>query len=170
MKRLPTLLIGGTLAVLMATAMMGFAPAVRARLGWAPVERPAYSVGDEIDLPARFRDRAERTLVVFGSGTCGASIRSTPALTKLAKDVRGSSTAFLLVTPDTMKSDQKTLEIALGLTATEHVALDLSALKVRSVPTVVLVDRSGRVLFTREGYIDDAGHDILLNVARDKQS
>jgi thioredoxin-related protein len=169
-NHLPVIVIGCTLLMLLSTVAAGFAPAVRTRLGWTAVERTAYSVGDAIDIPADLRDRTARTLVVFASGTCGACLRSTSALTRLSSELRGSSTTFLLVTPTKMKADQEIFVAAVGLAKTEYVSLDLSALKVRSVPTVVLVDESGRVLFSREGYVDDAVHDAVMGVARGKQS
>ncbi len=169
-KNLPFFIFGGTVTVLLSTSLVGFAPAVRARLGWAAVQTPAYAVGDPIDIPASLREHSERTLVVFASGTCGASVRSTPALKRLAEDLRGSSTRFLLVTPVAMKADQEALENNLGLTASEHATLDMSGLKVTSVPTMVLVDRSGRILFSREGFVDQAAYQSLVGLTQGKRS
>jgi hypothetical protein len=46
---------------------------------------------------------------------------------------------------------------AVGLERSEVSALDLSSLRLKIVPSVVLVDRSGRILYSHEGLIDEDG-------------
>jgi hypothetical protein len=79
------------------------------------------------------------------------------ALGELAKELRGSETRFLLVTPNSRRVDQQALIDAVGLQRSEVSAFDLSSLRLKIVPAVVLVDSSGHVLFSREGLVDEDG-------------
>ncbi|MEO8480982.1 MAG: hypothetical protein ABI634_02160 [Acidobacteriota bacterium] len=157
LRRLPVVLVGATLVGLATTAAAGFAPAVRTRLGWTAVERPAYAVGDVIDIPAGLRDQADRTLVVFASGTCGASLRSAGVLRRVASDLRRVHGQFVVITPKDQRADQQKLAESYGLEPSEVTALDLRQLRLKYVPTVVVVDRAGNVRYVREGAVDDDG-------------
>jgi hypothetical protein len=138
------------------TALVGFVPAIRERLGWAESERSAYAPGDSIDVPSSLYG-GRQTLLVFASGTCGACRRSASVFAALAADLRGSKTRFLLVTPNVRHVDQQALANAIGLQGDEISDLDLSTLRLKNVPTVVLVDGAGRVLYSREGLVDEEG-------------
>lgn len=162
------IVIGACAAILGATALAGFAPAIRARLGWNTPDQLAYVAGASIDLPPSLYKNGQ-TLVVFATGTCGACRRSAPALAALAADLRGSPTRFLLVTPNVRHVDQQDLVQAVGLSDSEVAALDLSKLRLKNVPAVVLVDRSGRILFSREGLVDDEGQAAIRRAIADRQ-
>jgi hypothetical protein len=155
--RLGAVVVIGVCATLLAvTALVGLAPAVKARLGWTESAQSSYLPGDSIDVPPSLY-QGQQTLIVFASGTCGACRRSEPALGSLAKELRGSATRFLLITPNTRIVDQQALIDAVGLERSEVSALDLSSLRLKIVPSVVLVDRSGRILYSHEGLIDEDG-------------
>jgi hypothetical protein len=155
--RLGAVVVIGVCATLLAvTSLVGFAPTIRARLGWAESAQSSYLPGDLIDVPPSLY-HGQRTLIVFASGTCGACRRSESALGPLAKELRGSATRFLLVTPNTRLVDQQALIEAVGLQSSEVSSFDLSSLRLKIVPSVVLVDRSGRILYSREGVIDEDG-------------
>jgi len=156
-RYVPALLIGGALATLMATAAAGLAPAIRTRLGWTAAERPAYSVGDVIDIPRGLHDRADRTLVVFASGTCGACLRSAVALRAIAADVRRSQGHLVVITPKEQWAAQQELADRYALEASQVIAMDLGGLRLKYVPTVAVVDRAGRVRYVHEGVVDEEG-------------
>lgn len=138
------------------TALVGFAPAIKARFGWSEPDRPAYATGDSIDVPGRLYE-GQRTLIVFASGTCGACRRSASAFGALAQELQGSETRFLLVTPNVRHVDQQALIDAVGVKSSEVAALDFSSIRLKNVPAIVLVDGAGRVLYSREGFVDDEG-------------
>jgi hypothetical protein len=137
------------------TALVGFAPAIGERWGWSEPSRPAYALGDSVDVPRRLYDESAQTLLVFASGTCGACLRSAAAFGELAVELRGTQTRFLLLTPTIRHADQESLLAAASLQASEFAAFDLTTLRLKSVPSVVLVDRAGRILYSREGYVDE---------------
>ena len=155
-------LIVGTVVALATTALAGFAPALRARYGWSKAESlPAYSVGEGFDLPAAVYSTNDRTLVIFASGTCSACLKSAQALTGLFADFRDSRTRVVLVTPTAMAVDQEGFVRGLGVPASQHLSMNTSGLRLKVVPTTVLVDRFGKVLYAREGLIDDAGRQAI---------
>jgi hypothetical protein len=129
-------------------------------LGWDEAARFAYMPGDSIDVPSSLY-AGRQTLFVFASGTCGACRRSASVLASLAADLRGSGTRFLLVTPNVRHVDQQALIQAIGLQGTEVSDLDLSTLRLKIVPSVVLVDGTGRVLYSREGLVDEDGRTAI---------
>lgn len=142
-------------AVLLTTVALAATPTIKQRLGFASSSRPlAYAVGQRVDVPAAFYASRDRTVLVFASGDCGPSVRSAAALFELATDLRGSTAGFLLITPTTMRVDQESLVRSIGLIPSETTSLDVTKLRVDAVPAAVVVDRVGRVLFSREGYID----------------
>jgi hypothetical protein len=155
---------------LVATALAGFAPAIKTSLGWSSAERAAYVPGDSIDVPRDFYDKNDQTLLVFASGTCGACLRSASSLGKMAEELRGSRTRFLLVTPAIRHVDQQTLVSAASLHTAESVALDLTTLRLKNVPTFVLVNQAGRVLYSREGYLDADGSEAVRSAISRRQS
>jgi thiol-disulfide isomerase/thioredoxin len=154
-SRAAALVIGSCAAVLLVTAALGFVPAIGARLGWSGPEPLAYSVGATVDVSPQIYSESQQTLIAFASGTCGACRRSASTFTALAADLSGTETRFVLLTPNTRHVDQQALVEAIGLTSAETMALDLSKLRLKNVPAVVLVDRAGHVLFSREGLVDE---------------
>jgi len=155
-------LMAGTVAVLATTVLTGFAPALRAKFGWSKATSPAaYAVGQSFDVPAIVYSTTDRTLVVFASGTCSACLKSAQALSGLFTDFRDSPTRVVLVTPATMAADQEAFVQGLGVPASQHLTMNTSGLRLKVVPTTVLVDRLGTVLYAREGLIDDAGRQAI---------
>jgi len=154
-------LIAGTAAALATTVLVGFAPLLRAKVGWTGATRTAYSAGQAIDLPAGLYSTNDRTLVVFASGTCSACLKSARALSGLIADFRDSGTRVLIVTPTTMVVDQESFIRGLGVAPSQHVSMDTSGLRLKIVPTTVLIDRLGKVLYAREGLVDDAGRQAI---------
>jgi thioredoxin-related protein len=88
----------------------------------------------------------------------------------MAEELRGSRTRFLLVTPAIRHVDQQTLVSAASLHTAESVALDLTTLRLKNVPTFVLVNQAGRVLYSREGYLDEDGSEAVRSAISRRQS
>jgi hypothetical protein len=155
---------------LVTTALAGFLPAIKAGLGWSSADRAVYVPGDSIDVPRDFYSNNAQTLLVFAPGTCGACLRSASSFGKLAEELRGSNTHFVLITPAIRRVDQQTLVSAASLQASESMALDLTTLRLKNVPTVVLVNRAGRILYSREGYLDEDGSEAIRLAMSRRQS
>jgi thioredoxin-related protein len=154
-RRLSWALIAVSVTTLVVTLGVGLFPPVEAWLG-IDSSTSAYTVGERIDVPTSLFESNDKTLFVFASGTCAACLRSRPAFRTLAGELRGGATHLLVLTPLTPNSDQQSLVASLNLASDEFKHLDLKRLRLKNVPTVVLVDRAGLVLFSREGYVDDA--------------
>jgi hypothetical protein len=114
-------------------------------------------------------ESSDQTLLVFASGTCGACLRSASTFGELAAGLRSSQTRFLLLTPTNRHTDQQSLITAAGLQSSEFVSFDLSTLRLKNIPAVVLVDRSGRILYSREGYVDEDGRAAILSAVKEHQ-
>lgn len=114
----------------------------------APVP-PAYSAGDKIDVPADWYDDADRTLVVFARASCGACQTAQPFLKALFEVVRPSGGVILSGSGREQVADAE-YGRALGL---PEVALKTTpaGLRVRATPTLVWVDRTGKILAAWEG-------------------
>ena len=112
---------------------------------------PSYAVGDKIDLPLETYSNAERTLVLFVRESCAVCQAEAPRLAELVERARSSSTpvASLVVTGSTRVEADR--EFAMVFKGSTHRHVSFDSLGVKTVPTVVLVDRHGTVVFAHEG-------------------
>jgi hypothetical protein len=167
-RRIAYALIGACAIALSATAVVGAWPSVRTRLGWDPPAEHAYVVGGTIDVAPEIFNGTDRTVVVFASGFCGACLRSRPALAELVSGFRAASSTpvrMVLITPTMLRVDQDAYAKAIGADADDYLPLDTSSLRIKLVPTVVVVDRTGRILFVREGVVAAADRDAIRAAA-----
>ena len=140
------------LAVTLCTTLgIVFWPRVASALGIRPAPPAgAYAVGDRIDVPASWYDRAPRTLVVFARASCGACQNAQPFLKALAATVTSHGGAVMIAGHrDTPKEDGE-FAASLGLDE-DAFATFPAGLRVRRTPTLVLVDRAGVILASWEG-------------------
>jgi hypothetical protein len=158
-------LLGGTVVAMATTVFIGFVPVIKAKAGWSEPARQAYAIGQTIDLPSSVYSSNKQTLVVFASGTCGACLRSSQALSGLVSDFSDSSTRVLLVTPATMKADQQAFERGIGIPISQHLSMDTSKLRLTMVPTIALVDATGKIVYAREGLLDEEGRQAIRHAA-----
>ena len=163
------LLIASLVCVVTVVATAGalVVPAVAARLGWTSTTvRPAYEVGSRIDVPASlYADRA-RTVLVFGRSSCGACERAKPMLSSAIREVtRESSVSVAMVAGAGATAADRQFARDLGIPEDRFFTLDVQSLKLERVPTLVLVDQRGTVLFEREGTLDQTHFDQLLSAA-----
>ena len=89
------------------------------------------------------------TLVVFARASCGACQTAQPFLQKLVADVRGKGQVVFAspgLEPDSDREYAQQLGVAADLTRQVP-----AGLRVRATPTLVLVDRTGRILGAWEG-------------------
>lgn len=142
-------------------------PAVKARLGYASPPVAAYQIGTRVDLPSRIFDTAERTLIVFARSTCPACDHSRPALsaaTKCFSQPRTSDVALITTAPRAERELSFARDI--GIPDTRVFALNVAALRLERVPTVIVVDRAGRIVFQYEGELGEGHVASLSAVAR----
>ena len=150
-RRVAALFAAGAVLAVLATVALAASPSVRLALGMG-ADTPSFVPGDALSIPEALREPASRTLVVFADATCGVCERGKALLADVVRGV-GSvpHVSVKLVTGTAWPDSQRAYARALGLDDTAWATADLSRLKVRRVPTVVLIDRDGSVIQSWEG-------------------
>jgi len=141
----------GAVASVLLVAATAVYPVIRTRLA-ARDSGASYSAGEHIDVPASIYERASHTLVVFAESGCGACQRMKPMLAALVRAASQiSSAAVVMVSPASDRDAQLRYASEIGLDNSRVTALDLTALRLRSVPTVAVVSPDGRVHYAHTG-------------------
>jgi hypothetical protein len=138
------LLVGGTL---LALAL----PGVRSWFFSTASGAPAYIEGALVDVPASLYEHSQRTLIIFARSSCGSCQRAKPFLVRLVSEVqddRGWAVRMLTTGQDELADLEYAREIGLERSAVTRAP---PGLRLSSVPTVVLVDGTGVILFSQEG-------------------
>ena len=115
-----------------------------------PPNPPIYAAGETIDVPASWYNSAPHTLILFARKSCAACERAHPFLKTLVRSVQGKA-AVVMGHPTGALADDREYAKSLGIAASATFEAPAGLLKVRSTPTLVLVDRQGRVLNSWEG-------------------
>jgi peroxiredoxin len=139
------------LAVMLA-ATLGYIgwPRVAAAIGVKPaVAPPAYTAGEQADVPAAWYRDADTTLIVFARASCAACEKAQPFLTHLVGRMQGRGAAVMAHPPGADQADRQFAR-SLGV-ADDRIVVVTAGLKVRATPTVILVNRQGRILGAWEG-------------------
>jgi hypothetical protein len=129
-------------------------PRVASALGLQPAgPAPAYAAGAAIDTPAAWHSRTPVTLVLFARAACGACQKAQPFLASLVQSLRDRADVVVVGGAETMTEDAE-FSRAIGVDpALIHPAP--AGLRVRVTPTLLLVDRSGKILHAWEGVGSD---------------
>jgi hypothetical protein len=157
-------LVGATIIVLVT-------PSIRATLGLTPSIQPGYVQGDRIDVPARVYESSPYTVIVFARSNCPVCQRVKPWLAQMTASVQRQTAARVVMVATNAGLDE---EVAfgreIGLGQEQVVLLPSQALRVKLVPTVVLVDRRGEVLYSVEGAPESPANLIprIVNLAQSR--
>jgi hypothetical protein len=136
------------------TALVLF-PSLRQSIGWQ-TDSIDYAVGDRIDLAPELFESSNRTVVLFLRSTCPACQDNSAMLERLvAESSAAVDTRVVMVTGQGARDSEVRFAEELGLDARQVVPLDLRRLRLRHVPSAVVVDRDGTVLFSRSGPISE---------------
>ena len=149
----------------MLAATLGYIgwPRVAAALGVStkPAPRPpAYVVGDAIDVPAAWYSSADTTLVLFARASCGACEKAQPFLTKIV-GIMNTKGAAVMVHPTGTEIEDAQFAKSLGVKDGQVKAAG-SSLKVQATPTVLLVNRQGKIVGAWEGVGKDGVQAAIL--------
>jgi len=140
----------GLVVMLAATLLYIGWPRVSSYFGATPTAAPAvYAAGDRVDVPAAWYAQAPHTLIVFARASCTACERAQPFLKSVVARMDGKGAA-VMAHPAGAPADDQTFARSLGV-ADDHIFLTTPGLRVRATPTMVLVDRQGKVLGAWEG-------------------
>jgi hypothetical protein len=128
-------------------------PSVRNHLGLAAVAEPTYAVGQRVDLPAAAYASAPYTLILFARSSCSACQKSADVLRELFLRANRSGLALTIVDGTSSRVDDVGFVSDIGGSDAKLVSLDLTRLRLKRVPTLLLVDKTGRVIVTHEGLV-----------------
>ena len=125
----------------------------------------SYAKGDIIELPLPAYSGSRVTIAVYGTSFCPASRSSAPFLRRLFHAIAGDAGTRSVFVPTASVSDYEVrFAEDIGLRPDDIVEVPRPIARIKLVPTVIVVDRTGQVLFVREGALDAAAVDVLLAV------
>jgi hypothetical protein len=151
-RRAATIVIGTCLTIVAGSALVLALPEWRRALGFARLDQPAYAVGQRVDVPAGLYDAAPLTLLLFTRSSCPACERAKPAFAELTAALRDrAAVRVTMVVDEGQQAGEREYLRDVGLAEDRLAVVDFRTLRLRRVPTTVLVDRDGRVLHTQEG-------------------
>jgi hypothetical protein len=146
------LLVSVTLALVLVVTIGALAwPRLGGAIGArAKAPEPAYRAGLTIDTPTEWYVHSSRTLVIIARSECGACQQARPFLSQLVGDVADRA-AVVLVSPGADPVMEARFGAEIGLDAASVKQVPPAGLRATRVPTIVLVDRTGRILAAWEG-------------------
>jgi peroxiredoxin len=136
----------------MLAATLGYIgwPRVAAAFGTKATPRPpAYAIGDVVDVPAAWYSTTDTTLVLFARASCGACQKAQPFLTKIV-GIMNSRGAAVMAHPSDKDVEDTQFAKSLGV-KDDHIVAVPAGTKVHATPTVLLVNRQGKVVGAWEG-------------------
>ena len=161
----------GILSALLVVLLVGTVgviawPRVSNSLGFAPKREAAYKTGDVVDAPREWYEGAAQTLIVFARADCGACVTAKPFFKSLVNRVQATGNARVVLggvsaegLPDAAYAK------AIGLDAEMARTTKPKQLRLKSVPTLVLVSADGHI----RGAWDSLGPDKQHATADEKQ-
>jgi hypothetical protein len=166
LRRAATAVTIGCVTVVAGSALLMAVPALRDRWGQSPPGNAGYRVGERIDLPATIHESFPLTLLLFTRAGCGACQAAKPAFAGLVAGLRDRpSIRTLMIVREGSEPEEREYLRAIGLDEDRLVGVDFRKLRLRRVPTIVLVDRRGEVQYALEGAPTALNQEDLLKVA-----
>jgi hypothetical protein len=166
LRRAATAVTIGCVMVVAGSALVMAVPALRDRWGQSPPGNAGYRVGERIDLPATIHQSFPLTLLLFTRAGCGACQAATPAFASLVAGLRDRpSIRTLMIVREGSEPEEREYLRAIGLDEDRLVGVDFRNLRLRRVPTIVLVDRDGKVRYSLEGAPTALKQEELIRIA-----
>jgi len=105
------------------------------------------------------------TVVLFVRSSCGASVASVPNFRAIAQLVEVSPTTRIVVVPTETWSEEAAAFVGeMGLSEANVRMLDVARLKVKVVPTMLVVDRAGRIRLVQEGISSESPVEAVRSI------
>jgi thioredoxin-related protein len=147
----------------MLAATLGYIgwPRVAAAFGSKPTPRPpAYAAGDTVDVPAAWYSGTDTTLILFARASCTACQNAQPFLTRMvgAMTTRGD---VVMAHPGETNEEDAQFAAGLGIKS-DYVKAVPAGVRVRATPTVVIVNRQGRIIGAWEGVVKEENKAAIL--------
>lgn len=162
-RRLSTAVVVVCVLALTGTVALVVSPSLRARVGVGPAsEPPPYATGDQIDIDPAAYGSAPASLILFARSTCPACQRSSDFYRQVVAAGRARGIPSVLVTPSTDADAERVYAEGLGIAA-DHIYLSLpGSIRLRSVPALMMVERSGVIRHVWFGAPDAGTHATIL--------
>ena len=166
LRRVATVVTLACAALVALTVLLLFRPTLRATFGFETAAGPAYRVGDRVDVPPDLYDSSAATVLIFARSTCGACQRATTELAAVVARLRTiASVRITLVAAANRADDELAFARAIGLNGDERTTIAVTGLRLRVVPTVLVVDRAGVIRYSSEGGLTPKQQDDILRAA-----
>ena len=157
------------MAIVALTVAAIASPTFRARLGFA--RAASYPAGSQIDVPGHLYASSPLTLLVFVRSNCAACQNAKPMFGTIRADLEKIAVPTTLIVSGLHAVDEAAYAKDLGVAADHLVTLDLGAItKLQVVPTLVLVNQRGEVMYSAEGIPTDPQRQDLLNAVASQPS
>lgn len=151
------------LLALAGTVALVVSPSLRARVGVGPaIDGPAYAVGDRVDIDAASYNSSPVSVILFARSTCAACQRSADFHKQVVAAGRTFGIPTVLVTPSTDAAAERVYAEGLGITSANVHQAPPGSIKLRSVPALMVVDRSGLIRHVWFGAPDAATQTAIL--------
>jgi thiol-disulfide isomerase/thioredoxin len=169
--RAATIVISTCLAIVAGSVLALALPGWRRAAGLGAVERRGYAAGDRVDVPDTIHDSAPFTLLIFTRSSCSACERAKPIVAHLAAALRDrAAVRLMLIVEEGTEAIEREYLRDVGLAEDRLAALDFRTLRLRRIPTTLLVDRAGRVRQAHEGELSAIEAAELLRIAASVES
>ncbi len=110
--------------------------------------RPGYSVGETIDVPTNVYSGAQHTVMMFMRSSCTACIAAKPLFRTVATRATDPARVVIAV-PNEPSAADLAFANDVGIGSTSVIPI-LQPVQLASVPTIIVVDRAGKILAIHE--------------------
>jgi hypothetical protein len=125
---------------------------VREHMHWTTT---GFEEGSSSQLPAEFYSSAGHTVLIFATTNCAACQRALPFHQQLLHSVANALETRARVVLTSPGDDPAAYAATLNVPATQVMTWDARHTTLRRVPTILIVDRNGVVVYAREGVLND---------------
>ncbi len=158
-----------SVVVLAGTAALVVSPTLRDWVGVGPsVVRLPYQTGDLVDVPPAVYQSSARTLLLFARRDCAACQRSELFHQSAIAAAATVGTGVALMSPTTDPASEAPYAARLGVAPEQVHVIAPGSIKLRTVPTLMLVDAAGRIQDVWFGVVDPATEAVILNALADR--
>lgn len=126
-----------------------------------------YVVGDKVDVAINLFDQSPYTVLVFARTTCAVCESSMPVLAHLASALPKDSSVRIFIVKFEAREAPDLYAARLGIDARQIVTLApeaLETMKLQIVPTVLVVNKTGTILFRHTGLVDASAENSVLGL------
>ncbi len=158
-----------SVVVLGGTAALVVSPTLRELAGIGPtVEPPPYQSGDTVDVPPAVYQSAARTLLLFARSDCAACQRSELFHQSAIAAAATVGTGVAMMSPTSHPASEAPYAARLGVAPEQVHVIAPGSIKLRTVPTLMLVDAAGRIQHVWFGVADPPTEAVILHTLADR--